>query len=193
MEDKRKNADYQILQSLTTGHTEFVLGENLNAAQPYVTWQYTNNDYALGHYFGNFADAMSDLLARTSAELDNIRETQTMMGAISPPLGVNACLKDSKYEDYTGKLLILNPNTLLAEYRRSEHQLYTASSGFGCSPDSNGRKVFCTSLFDGHNASWNRHDFMGIADPAKLPAWANEKLAVQQAGNQVDDESEMEL
>ncbi len=44
------------------------------------------------------------------------------------------CEPDSTELDYTGKVLVLSPNTLKEEYWSPENQLWLAQSGFGCSP-----------------------------------------------------------
>ena len=51
-------------------------------------------------------------------------------------------IKSDEPQDYKGKLLILRADVLKEECRTPENQLFLAKSGFGCSPDSSGRKVF---------------------------------------------------
>ena len=42
---ERSNCGYTIVQSLTIGDCEFVLGHNPEAPNPYVTWKCSNGDY----------------------------------------------------------------------------------------------------------------------------------------------------
>lgn len=104
------------------------------------------------------------------------------------PVLDSCSILDKSYErDYTDQLLILNPSSLIEEYRHGEYQYFFAKAGFGCDPTKLGTKVFGEFLFDGEKAAFRRSDFMGIADPAKLPEWAKEKLqnlAGQQSGTQ---------
>ena len=44
------------------------------------------------------------------------------------------CEPNPEKLDYTGKVLVLSPNTLKEEYWSPENQLWLAESGFGCSP-----------------------------------------------------------
>ena len=79
--------------------------------------------------------------------------------------------------DYKGRLLVLKPTVLKESYRTSENQLFVAEGGFGCSPNSRGRKVFGKFLIDGEETNFNRDDFFGIIKDECIPEWAAEKLA----------------
>ena len=86
-------------------------------------------------------------------------------------------VKSDEPQDYTGKLLILRDTSLSEEYRTPENQLFLAESGFGCSPDKSGRKVYGRFLSDGEKAQFYREDFVGIIAEENIPDWAREKLA----------------
>ena len=93
------------------------------------------------------------------------------------------CEPDSSELDYTGKVLVLSPNTLKEEYWSPENQLWLAQSGFGCSPTARGRSILCTCLGDGEQTRWNRNDFVGVLKDEFLPDWAKESSqAVSAAG-----------
>lgn len=77
-------------------------------------------------------------------------------------LGQHSCLPDSREQDYTGKVLVMNFDTLKPEYRSRQHQLWLATGGFGCSPTARGRRIFATSLYDGEQSNFYRQDFAGI-------------------------------
>ncbi len=87
------------------------------------------------------------------------------------------CVKGSTSDtDYEGKVLVINPHTLKDEYRTPENQLFIATSGFGCSPSSLGRKVFGHYLNDGEKGVLMRQDFLGVIQEKHLPKWAREKV-----------------
>ena len=92
------------------------------------------------------------------------------------PVGTEAVQPKSFNENYTDRLLVLNPSCLKEEFRFEEFQYFLAQSGFGCDPSSLGTKVFGQFLIDGEKAYFRRDEFLGIADPEKLPAWAKDKL-----------------
>jgi hypothetical protein len=67
---------YKITNRIETGRTLFVLGENLNAPSPFVTWQRSagRSGYDLGHYHQSREAAVKDLHDRAN----NARENQAL-------------------------------------------------------------------------------------------------------------------
>lgn len=86
------------------------------------------------------------------------------------------CETDSKTLDYTGRVLVISLDILRESYWSQRNQLWLATGGFGCHPDSSGRAVFSICLSDGEKTRWNRSDFVGILREEFLPDWAREKL-----------------
>ena len=81
-ESVRQNAGYTILQAQTVGNQEIVLGENLKAPDPYVTWVCRNgSDYNFGHYCSTMLSASRDFMKRVNQELGYLRD----IGAVPPP------------------------------------------------------------------------------------------------------------
>lgn len=65
----RSNQNYEIIESTTIGNTEYVLGHNPLAPNPYVTWCCKNGtDYYWGNYFNNEKCAKEDLHSRAKKE-----------------------------------------------------------------------------------------------------------------------------
>jgi hypothetical protein len=80
-ESIRQNQGYTILQAQTVGNEEIVLGENLNAPDPYVTWVCRNGtDYNFGHYRSSMLSASRDFMKRINEERDYLRD----IGAMPP-------------------------------------------------------------------------------------------------------------
>ena len=87
------------------------------------------------------------------------------------------CIKESRSKaDFEGKVLVIDPYVLADKYRTPEDQLFLATSGFGCSPTSLGRKVMGNYLNDGTKGTHVRQDFLGVIQDEYLPEWAREKL-----------------
>lgn len=81
-ESIRQNAGCTILQARKVEDQEIVLGENLKAPDPYVTWMCRNGtDYFWGHYCSTMLSASRDFMKRVNQELDYLRDT----GAMPPP------------------------------------------------------------------------------------------------------------
>ena len=68
-----KVAGYEITEREQVGKMEFVLGENPNAVNPFVTWQHLEGrtGYDHGHYFNDRDKAIADLNARAEKERDS--------------------------------------------------------------------------------------------------------------------------
>ena len=96
--------------------------------------------------------------------------------------GAEHCESNSGEQDFTGRVLILSPDTLRESYWQPENQLWLALSGFGCQPHARGRSVLCTCLGDGETTRWNRSEFVGIIRDECIPDWAAEKLAELRRG-----------
>ncbi len=72
---ERSNCGYSIVQTLTIGDSEFVLGHNPEAPNPYVTWKCSNGDYYFwGHYSNDRMAADRDLLTRAGQELERLEQ-----------------------------------------------------------------------------------------------------------------------
>lgn len=104
--------------------------------------------------------------------IDSVREEYKALGLLTS----KECIDDSYREDYTNKLLILQPEILNDQSRKPAFQYFYAENGFGCDPNSIGRKVFGTFIADGEKSHFSRSDFIGIADKEKLPEWASKRL-----------------
>lgn len=104
--------------------------------------------------------------------IDSVRAEYEALGLLSS----EECLKDSYKEDYANKLLILRPEILNDQSRKPAFKYFYAENGFGCDPNSIGRKVFGTFIADGEKSHFSRGDFIGVADKEKLPEWASKRL-----------------
>ena len=100
--------------------------------------------------------------------------------------GAEHCVGDRAEQDFTGKVLVLSPDTLKESCWSQADQLWYAHDGFGCRPHAIGRSVRCTCLSDGEMTRWNRSEFIGVLDDKFLPEWAKPKLAELQAQEQTN-------
>ena len=100
--------------------------------------------------------------------------------------GAEHCVGDRAEQDFTGKVLVLSPDTLKESCWSQADQLWYAHDGFGCRPLAIGRSVRCTCLSDGEMTRWNRSEFIGVLDDKFLPEWAKPKLAELQAQERTD-------
>lgn len=70
---------YTIIERIKVGQKTFVLGENPNAVQQFVTWQQLEGQkgYDWGHYFNDREVAQKDLHARAESERENASPNKT--------------------------------------------------------------------------------------------------------------------
>lgn len=78
--------------------------------------------------------------------------------------------------DYTGRILVLNPSVLKDECKTPQDQLFYATHGNGCRPDSLGTKVFGFHVADGEKGYYRRTDFIGVLKEEFVPEWAKENI-----------------
>lgn len=79
--------------------------------------------------------------------------------------------------DYTGKVVAIRPDILKDQYKTPDDQLFLAEGGFGCHPNSRGRKVFGQFLKDGEETYYQRSELIGVVKDEHLPEWAKQKLS----------------
>ena len=154
--------DYEILQSIRLGGRMMLLGYNSRDKEtPYMTCYQQYN--LLGEKIFPQAIAGDNYVEILQIFLDRV-------------LGTEHCRERGEKESLEGKLVILRPTSLAAEYRTADCQLGYAVGGFGCSAGARGRAVYFQELFSGERCRWDASDVLGIADLTKLPDWAQEKV-----------------
>ena len=157
----------------------FMHANALPVADTDLVWArgvYIPPDEGYNHRF-----AVDSPAEKITAFMSQLREARQKLGLF----GAEQC--DSGPRDYTGKVLVMDPKILSEQYWAPEFQLWYAETGFGCNPESRGRAVFATALFDGEEARWNRQDFLGVIREECLPGWAKEKLEEIQAQRQAQN------
>lgn len=169
-----------VLERFGFKRTNFVLSNSLKEFQKSAchhlisveTYQWGSetfgpSDSQYNRYFA--VDTAAPLL---EAFIGQAREAYQALNLFGP----EHCTGDRSKQDFTGKVLVMCPDTLREACWDPRNQLWFGEGGFGCSPDSSGRAVYATCLSDGEKTRWNRSDFIGVLDEQFLPDWALEKL-----------------
>lgn len=121
----------------------------------------------------------------TNLFIDHMRHIWQELGLFD---GSHCISEDGEQLDYTGQIVVLKPEVLKDTFKTPEYQLFLAEGGFGCSPDSRGRKVFGQFLRDGEKTHFCREDFIGVLKDEYRPEWAKAKLAgMQRPGEGQED------
>ena len=86
------------------------------------------------------------------------------------------CVPNGINTDLDGKMIIIKAESLSPQYRTADYQLRFCNGGFGTRPNSRGRAVFCTDLFEDKKSRFEREDVLGVADISLLPEWAQKRI-----------------
>lgn len=185
-DDKRMIENYEVKHALHLVGGEVILAEDMAAAEPYMVCDCNRDNplsidvYSNISVSADYLETMREFLRRSAMRVSFIEAERSQRGVAPVPLTADDCIKDSHRENYKNRLVVIKPESLTPSARTADKQLLLATGGNGCNPDARGMAVFCTNLFTGKSARWERYDVAGIIDPAKMPSWAAEKLAVLQ-------------
>ena len=166
-----------VLAAYGYKRTERVLTATLQELSWDGRFSLANKQWAERHYIPQDERHNAEITVRSHpAVLDGFVSFYRKAVQALNLFGAEHCVGDRAEQDYTGKVLVLSPDTLKESCWSQENQLWYAHDGFGCSPHAIGRSVRCTCLGDGEMTRWNRHEFIGVLDEKYLPDWAREKL-----------------
>lgn len=167
-----------VLDGYGYKRTAWVLAATLQELNWDGRFHPANKEWAARHYIPRDERHIADITVRSHpAVLDGFVSFYRKAVQALNLFGAEHCVGDRAEQDFTGKVLVLSPDTLKESCWSQENQLWYAHDGFGCSPHAIGRSVRCTCLGDGEMTRWNRHEFIGVLDEQFLPEWAQEKLA----------------
>lgn len=191
---EEKPDGFTILEAVWIGGKHIFLAEKTDAEMPYLTAERNANPFKIsydnGFVFDNFLDAYVDFADRIKKEIEIVRLIRKENRIEDWGLGKEVCIPDSTKMDFKNQYILVKAEHLSPEYRASQHQIFKAENGFGCSPDARGNAVFGKTLFDNSEVRYERYDIAGIIDPEKMPAWAQKKLCAPEVKK---NEQEMEV
>lgn len=179
---------YMEMLKISINQSDVILAENPDAERRYMvvenkfTTYYdksgSNNIYrGFTNDYLEALDVFSKNVQYNVHCVKSMRESsKNLHGVDYTELKRSDCLPDSRNDNYTGQLIIVDANELKPEFRTAEHQLIICSHGNGARPDAIGTSVFGNELLSGEYVCYGRHQIAGIADPAKLPKWAFQKI-----------------
>ena len=176
-EEKRKFGDYEVIQSVSLGETEIIVGE-CNYKEPrYVCCniqcsnllQIPQNDV----YDKNYIKIMREFSNRISERITELEKEapQEIKVILS-----EQCIPVNEFNNIAGKVVVISPDKLKREYQNERNQLYYAVSGNGTRLSSIGNAVFCYNLATKEQCRWERYDLLGVIKDEEIPQWAKEGL-----------------
>ena len=190
MDEKRMAGEYEIIQAISVGSAEIVLGHAAqNEALPYMTAICTRNELFTSYQhciaddnYPSILRIFSERVADAAKELENQLSAENAAAENNHPFTKQKCLDAdrcdliSHADDLNGKVVIIKPEVLKPEYQLATRQLYLCTGGFGASPNSRGSACFCTNLFSGSHTRFERQDILAAMDADAVPQWAQANL-----------------
>ena len=188
--EKRMAGDYEIIQAVHIGDREVVLGENpqddtgmkymcafcrQNALFAEYSEVMASDDFP--EIVELFGQRVAEQAQKTHIELNKPR----IQGIDDRPITAEGCIPISHEDDLHGKIIVIKPEVLRREYRHATSQLQLCTSGSGAYPNSRGSACYCTELYSGQRARFERSDILGVIAPEDLPKWAKHYLELRQA------------
>ncbi len=181
MSEKRMAGDYEILQALSIGRREIVIGENpLADLDSRYMCAFCVSDALFDSYndvmvSDNYMEILQLFNNRVATATQELSRESEKSAALDEGLPVQRGYKLlSADDDLRGKVVVLKPETLKKEYQTAVHQYQLVTGGFGASPNSRGNACYCISLYGGENSRYERYQILGIAE--ELPHWAEKAL-----------------
>ena len=172
-----KDCTSLVLEKYGYKRTAWVLANTLHELEWDGRFSHANKQWAERRYIPQDERHNAEITVRSHpAVLDGFVTFYRKAVQALNLFGAEHCVGDRAEQDFTGKVLVLSPDTLKESCWSQENQLWYAHDGFGCRPHAIGRSVRCTCLGDGEMTRWNRHEFIGVLDEKHLPDWAQEKL-----------------
>lgn len=172
-----KDCTSLVLEKYGYKRTAWVLANTLHELKWDGRFSHANKQWAERRYIPQDERHNAEITVRSHpAVLDGFVTFYRKAVQALNLFGAEHCVGDRAEQDFTGKVLVLSPDTLKESCWSQENQLWYAHDGFGCRPHTIGRSVRCTCLGDGEMTRWNRHEFIGVLDEKYLPDWAREKL-----------------
>lgn len=190
MDTKRMAGDYEIIQAISVGDKEIILGHDpQNAEMPYMTgFCYSNpiftsfSDCLTGDNYSQILGIFSERLASAAKEVENQLSAENQTAGNNRPYDrkqcqdMDHCKLVSNNDDLHLKVVIIKPEVLKQEYQLATRQLQLCTGGFGASPNSRGSACFCTNLYSGKHSRFERQDILAVLDPIAVPCWAKDEL-----------------
>lgn len=172
-----ENCLQPVLEEYGYKRTAWVLADTLHELKWDGRFSPTNKQWAEKLFIPQDLDHNSDFVIRSHpAVLDGFVSLYRKAYQKLELFGPEHCVGDRAEQDYTGKVLVLSPDTLKESCWSKENMLWYAHDGFGCSPHAIGCSIRCTCLGDGEMTRWNRSEFIGVLNEDYLPEWAQKRL-----------------
>ena len=173
----RQNSAKRVIEEFGFARVNFVLANTLREKNWDLRFSEDNFQWAKSIYVPrddtSWMFAVESPPAVVNEFCDQVRKAWQELGLYDQSHCVDT---QGEQCDYRDKIVILRGEYFKDEFKAPENQLFLAESGFGCSPNARGQKVYGVFLHDLENACIQRSDIMGVAKDTCLPEWVHAQL-----------------
>lgn len=186
-EEKRLIGEYKVVNSMFVGTKEIALCENLKDPHGlyYMACDVHNNDFY--EFYNNVYKSEDYILVlknyadRIENEVERLVDEYIKEGVPKQLITAEMCNTEVFGENLEGKILVLKPSSLRAEYRTASNQIIRCTGGNGARPGAIGNAIFNYRLLDGEQSRWERFNILGELKPEHYPKWLVEVLECEKA------------
>lgn len=175
----RQNCAESIIEEFGFARVNFVLANTLREKNWDLRFSEDNFHWAKSIYVPredtSWMFAVESFPAVVNGFCDQVRKAWRELGLYDRSHCVDM---QEEQLDYRDKIVILRGEYFKDEFKAPENQLFLAESGFGCSPNARGQKVYGVFLHDLENTCIQRSDIMGVAKDTCLPEWVHAQLEI---------------
>ena len=185
-DEKRNIQGYEELYAVRLAGGEVILAVNNDAAEPYMVCDCRNDNLFRADMFDNgevsadYLEIMREFTKRLADRTDAVAAERMERGIPFATLTAADCEPKGVDSDLDGRVIVIKVSSFAPEYRSIDSQLALCTGGFGAKPDAIGRAVYCTELYSGKAARWDRSDIAGVLPADRLPDWAHNKFVALQ-------------
>ena len=182
MEEKRMAGNYEVTTAFEIGIKEIIIGEDKTAApdERFVVANYENNGiferYVDALVGGDYAEIVKIFAERVKNEAEKVMDEKSKITFDMTPITKEDCQVLEADDRIKNKVVVIRADVFKPEYQIATKQLQFCTGGFGAEPNSRGSACFCTNLYSGKEARYERSDILGVIEKDDLPDWAKERL-----------------
>lgn len=182
MEEKRMAGNYEVTIAFEIGTKEIIIGEDKTAApdERFVVANYENNGiferYVDALVGGDYAEITKIFAERVKNEAEKVIDEKSKITVDMTPITKDGCQVLEADDSIKNKVVVIRADVFKPEYQIATNQLQLCTGGFGAEPNSRGSACFCTNIYSGKEARFERSDILGIIEKDDLPDWAKERL-----------------
>ena len=186
MAEKRMAGNYEVTTAFEIGTKEIIIGEDKTAApdERFVVANYENNGiferYVDALVGGDYAEITKIFAERVKNEAEKVMDEKSKISVDMTPITKDGCQVLKADDRIKNKVVVIRADVFKPEYQISTKQLQLCTGGFGAESNSRGSACFCTNLYSGKEARYERSDILGVIEKDDLPDWAKERLDIVQ-------------